>query len=169
MPADKILFLDIDGVLNGHHKHPKSPYTKIIPTCVGRLNEVLLATHASIVVSSAWRYLMIRPRKGKSRKAFMTVNGFRAMLHTHGLRVFATGVDLIGHTCSDEEIPERGGQILAWLEANPGVKRWAVVDDDPMEMELGRYWRRLVRTDGKKGMQGHDVERLIHLLGRKHQ
>lgn len=160
----KALFLDVDGVLNGHEKHPSSPYTIIRPDCVQRLNRVIEATHCQLVISSAWRYMLLRV---KGRKPAMTPYGFQYMLHTHGLVFWAHGCKVVGFTCADEKIPERGKQILAWLAEHPEVERWAVVDDDPMAMELGKHRRRLVRTDGAKGLQDADVVKLIRLLGKE--
>jgi hypothetical protein len=57
----KPLFLDIDGVLNAHEPHPGSLYNGIRPDCMGRLNRVLKATGASLVISSAWRITAARP------------------------------------------------------------------------------------------------------------
>jgi HAD domain in Swiss Army Knife RNA repair proteins len=161
----KVLFLDIDGVLNGHEKHPDSPYTTIRPDCVQRLNRVIAATHCQLVISSAWRYMLLRIRRNQPA---MTLAGFKYMLNTHGLVFLANGCDIIGYTCSDERVPTRGGQILKWLMEHPSqLDSWAVVDDDPMEMELGKsHKRRLVRTDGAKGLQDKDVAKLIRLLGK---
>lgn len=160
----KVLFLDIDGVLNGHEKHPDSPYTTIRPDCIQRLNRVVAQTECKIVISSAWRYMLFR--KGR-KPAPMTLLGFQYMLYTHGL-VGAVSRDLIiGHTCSDEIVSDRGDQVIDWatdhcLEPD----EWAVVDDDPMEMELGKYRDRLVRTNGKTGMTDATVRRLVKLLGK---
>lgn len=159
----KVLFLDVDGVLNGHEKHPDSPYTTIRPDCVRLLNDVITATDCKVVVSSAWRYMMLRKRKNQA--AAMTLLGFQYMLHTHGLLGASTVV--IGHTCSDEEIPERGKQILRWCLDNLIPKaNWAAVDDDPMAMELGEHQDRLVQTNGKRGLRPADVRKLVALLGK---
>jgi hypothetical protein len=158
-----VLFLDIDGVLNGHEKHPGSPYTTIRPDCVQRLNKVLAKTHCSIVISSAWRYMLLTTKK-KYRPP-MTLTGFTYMLHTHGLVFSGNGSAIVGFTCADETIAERGGQIIHYVNDNPEVERWAIVDDDPMEMELPhRHRHRLVRTDGRHGLQDRDVRKLVKLL-----
>lgn len=157
----RVLFLDIDGVLNGHEKHPDSPYTTIRPDCVKRLNRIVKATDCRIVVSSAWRYMLFH-RGGKPRP--MSLLGFQYMLHTHGL-IHCTKV-IIGHTRKDEDIPERGAQIRAWLEVHPEVTSFVVLDDDPMAMELGPLWRRLVRTNEKMGLTDADARRAIAVLSR---
>lgn len=164
--SGKVLFLDIDGVLNGHEKHPDSPYTTIRPDCVQRLNRVLKETGCNLVISSAWRYMLLKTKIHK--KPAMTLLGFQYMLHTHGVVFNANGSAVIGFTCADEAIPDRGPQILDWLAAEGGkVESWAVVDDDPMEIELGEHAGRLVRTDGRYGLQKRDEKKLIQLLNER--
>lgn len=162
----KILFLDIDGCLNGHEKHPDSPYTTIRPDCVQRLNSVVKATDCKIVISSAWRYMMLRPRK--NRAAAMTLLGFQYMLHTHGLMTHNhkdMSSIIIGHTCSDEEIATRGKQVLHWIRtAKAKIEKWAAVDDIDFRHELGKF-APLVVTDSKSGIQGSHVKELVKLLG----
>jgi hypothetical protein len=157
----KPLFLDIDGVLNAHEPHPGSLYNGIRLDCMGRLNRVLKATGASLVISSAWRYIIL----GRH----MTSNGFEYLLISHGL-VAPQGV-VLGLTEPDEAAPCRGQLIRKWLSDHGGPSAfasWAVVDDDPMNMNLGDdAQHRLVKTDGSHGMTDADAERLISLLGTK--
>ena len=60
----KILFLDIDGVLNHdiwfkspeYKNHPESWRVSMFdPACVARVNKILKETNAKLVVSSSWR------------------------------------------------------------------------------------------------------------------
>ena len=61
----KVLFLDIDGVLNHDYfyshlseiklAHNNYPYTEFDPKCVEELNRILDSTNAKLVVSSSWR------------------------------------------------------------------------------------------------------------------
>jgi len=73
----KVIFLDIDGVLNGHEfcEHAKS--CGINPECVCELNRIIAATDAKIVLSSAWRYMV--------HGGALTLKGFEYMLRTHGV------------------------------------------------------------------------------------
>lgn len=161
----KVLFLDIDGVLNGHEKHPDSPYTTIRPDCVQRLNQVIRATRCSLVISSAWRYMLLKTKK--RHPPAMSATGFQYMLHTHGLRFCANGSQVLGATCADEAIAARGGQILDWLARHPETERWAAVDDMHFGKELGKHRWRLVYTQSENGLQDREVARLIKILGRE--
>ena len=61
----KVLFLDVDGVLN--HKlfydnfdniqlvHNNYPYTEFDPTSISLLNKILSETNAKLVISSSWK------------------------------------------------------------------------------------------------------------------
>lgn len=53
----KLLFLDVDGVLNHQHSPcwEENGHRNLDSACVAELNRVLAATGAKIVVSSVWR------------------------------------------------------------------------------------------------------------------
>lgn len=73
----KILFLDIDGVLNAHRQLP-SGYCGIDRAKAEWLNAVLyFVPDAKLVISSAWRYMMLR--------GDMTLKGFEYLLLVHGV------------------------------------------------------------------------------------
>lgn len=145
-----VLFLDVDGVLNGHDFDNSAQSNRVRPDCVERLNRVLDATDAQIVLSSAWRYMVLG--------GAMTLEGFGYMLRTHGVRAGR----LFGLTAKDENNgpDERGRLIRAWLAEHPHVTRYAVVDD----MQLGFEGMPVVRTDGARGLTDSDADRLIELL-----
>ena len=52
-----ILFLDIDGVLNGHEQDAHG-YCRIQAGPVVHLNRILAETEARLVIASSWRYLV---------------------------------------------------------------------------------------------------------------
>ena len=73
----RLVFLDIDGVLNDHTIMPNG-FTTIQPDKVAHLNRILAAVpDLQIVVSSAWRYHVIN--------GDMTVRGMEMLLRTHGI------------------------------------------------------------------------------------
>ena len=148
-----VLFLDMDGVLNGHDYDPKAESCTIRPACVARLNRVLDETGAVVVLSSAWRYMVLL--------GAMTLDGFGYMLRTHGVRKCR----IIGTTAKDTQVEdpeERGRQIRAWLDAHPEVTRYVVVDD----MKAGFSGLPIVRTDGLVGLTDADADAIISSLNR---
>ncbi len=158
-----LLFLDIDGVLNSHDAN-EYRINSIHRDKIARLNQIVQATGAEIVISSAWRYMILG--------AAMTLDGFRYMLVTHGLAPF---VKIIGHTKSDEQIPERGDQITDYLTTF-GWRPYAVLDDGSedsrpevrsmSESLRHRHGARWVNIDGAIGLADTDVVITVATLTR---
>lgn len=164
----RLIFLDIDGVLNGHdqHRHPNG-YCGISPGCVYHLNRIVRETGAELVISSAWRYLLNNA---------MSLDGFRYMLMTYGLD---KDVHIQGRTARDEDIPDRGAQIHAYLAGALKLGRideYVVLDDGneeaphpPATMPLSESLRRQcgdrwVQTNGKVGLTEADADRAVAIL-----
>lgn len=166
----KVLFLDIDGVLNGHEWDDEAKSCNIRRECVKHLNRVVRETGCRIVLSSAWRYIVIGDD--------MTLKGFGYMLRTHGLLADCASRNLIvGHTRADDpscdpadlKIDERAVQIREWLaewqrlgRAVVPVAAYAAVDDE--EQGFALHGIPAVITDGKLGMTAADADRLIEIL-----
>lgn len=159
----KIIFLDIDGVLNGHDWDEAAQSNRIRHRCVEQLSRILGETGAKIVLSSAWRYMI--------HCGAMTTIGFEYMLRTHG----ASGIvhKIVGVTIKDEDTPgylgaghvdgswePRTKQIRMWLEDHPGVTEFVVIDD----ADLVDFGERFVQTDGATGLTEDDANRAIDLL-----
>jgi hypothetical protein len=146
----KVLFLDIDGVLNRGGFSSTAQSTSFDPLAITRLNRLLAATGARLVLSSSWRYVIL--------DGTMSLSGFEFLMRTHGLMRGA----FYDHTCGDEVVPERGAQIKRWL-AEHNVEGWAAVDDQPLQ--LGDASWRHVRTDPTQGLTDADAARLAAILG----
>jgi hypothetical protein len=148
----KILFLDIDGVLNRYaYLGAPSTINMIEPELAGRLNKILLFTNADLVISSTWRYLMIN--------GHYSLHGFAHMLKTHGV----TAAKVADHTGEDHV--NRGRQIRNWLRANlPYPDRFVILDDDDEGMDF--HGEKYIRIDSRQGLQDEHVERAIALLGK---
>jgi hypothetical protein len=155
----KVLFLDIDGVLNGHQQFKHMPYCKISRPCVRELNRVLVKTGCKVVLSSAWRYMVLN--------GSMTLRGFEYMLKTHGLGGLSEVI--VGSTVADEVEASRERQILGWVKSQherlliQKPRRWAVVDDLDLAFPARDRWR-FVQTDGTRGLTRADGDRLIEIL-----
>jgi hypothetical protein len=152
------IFLDIDGVLNAHKQHANG-YNGLDLTSVAILNGVLDRTGASIVVSSAWRYLVHR--------GDMTVRGLGYLLGTHGLNNHCV-VDVLGldqhMICAD-----RGELILEWFRTRFGKSHsvnYLVLDD--MDLGYSKLHMPFFKTKGDAGLAGSatfsDIEDWIKIL-----
>lgn len=144
----KIVFLDIDGVLNGSAWLGEG-LPKIATPCVTNLNRLLKETGAKVVVSSTWR--------DKVLNGLMSMAGFAFLLRSHGIEC-----DLEGITCSDMTVPGRNNQIRAWLSQNPKTTNYVVLDD----VDAGFPGNRFIKTSAKSGLSSSDVDLAISILGR---
>ena len=120
----KIIFLDIDGVLNNHIAH-KNYYCGSTIECVDNFNSILeYHDDAKIIISSAWRYLI--------HKKHMTIVGFENLLLTHGVDCYQKILDC---TRKDYQIYEpRENQILEKVY-DLKLTKWIAIDD--LELNLG--------------------------------
>lgn len=153
-----VIYLDIDGVLNGHNFNHLAESNIIETYRVKHLNWILLQTDARIVLSSAWRYMI--------HDGAMTLTGFEYLLRTHGL----IAGRLIGATCLDEtQWNTRGRQIASFHNRYVSPLAPAVVIDDGDDEDTyglkscGIPW---VRTNGKIGLTRDDAWQAIMYLSR---
>jgi hypothetical protein len=108
----KVIFLDIDGVLNCKKTlNPrKLPYI-VDPELLKCFESLLERTGAKVVLSSTWRY---------------DPAGLFSAKHW--------GVPFIDVT-PDMPTQPRRNEVLAWLKQHPGVDRYAVIDDEDDELD----------------------------------
>lgn len=105
----KVVFLDIDGVLNNHGLIRANGFDYIDPGMVGRFGLLIAQTGASVVLSSSWR---LDPRdKGLVESA----------LALHGISLMGVTPSMSG---------PRSGEIRSWLQGRSDVDRFAILDDD---------------------------------------
>lgn len=141
---EPFIFLDIDGVLNGHKRHPNG-YAGLDAEPVRLLNEVLEKTKAKVIVSSAWRYFVLRGE--------MTIQGLTGLLCTHGLK-WGCVVDVLPADIPDGKGgADRGAAIEQWFVQRYCVShscKYVVLDD----LDLGYSERNMpfVQTDPSIGL-----------------
>lgn len=125
----KVIFLDIDGVLNTCRTHVrrKDHYIGIEQRKVLLLKQIVDATGAHIVLSSTWR---------SSPDSF---NDARLCLWTDGLVIFDVTPDYNFRR-------PRGHEIADWLEQHPEVTHYVIIDDVD-EFANGRLRKHFVQTD----------------------
>lgn len=159
-----ILFLDVDGVLNSgpwlmlETQRSKDFHRRtdididamsIDPEAVARLQRIVDATGAKIVLSSSWRY-------------FYSPSKFMKLLRAHKF----VGDDIIGSTPLSEDVPGRkcrGDEVAMWLKEHYflRVKKFVILDDDE---SFGDLEYRLVRTKFEHGLTDSDAEAAIALF-----
>jgi hypothetical protein len=168
-PEMKFLFLDIDGVLNTHDYCSSRMSSTIHRGKVDLLNDILRATQAKVVLSSAWRYFVFRKE--------MNLAGLDWLLRSHGM----LAGHLIGHTREDRDVDqpaawtgdvtkwlqseERGKQIFDWLidHAPEGTPYKYVVIDD-LDIGISAYGHPFIQTDSNVGLLKKHVKAAIRML-----
>jgi hypothetical protein len=108
----KVIFLDIDGVLNckSTPNPRKFPYI-VDKKLLARFHKLLARTGAKVVLSSTWRVDPV---------------GLYAAKYW--------GIPFIG-TCPDMPRAARCKEVIAWLAEHPRVSRYVVLDDEDDELD----------------------------------
>lgn len=140
----KIIFLDIDGVLNNGFIHDDCGSAIIDRFSIIRLN-TLIDAFTKVVLISAWRYMVLN--------GAMTIVGFDHLMRTHGLKKHS----IIDCVCSDEEIPHRLDQIKKWLKGHPeqDVTSFVIIDNIDPTNYYGPF--EALRVKPVNGLSGGDV------------
>jgi hypothetical protein len=105
----KILFLDIDGVVNNKESFARNPIDEIDEILANKIKAIQLSTGCNVVLSSMWRLSPVLVSKVEEKIC----------------KVFDSTIE-----STDLNKKERGDEIAAWLTAHPEVKKYAIIDDD---------------------------------------
>lgn len=137
----KILFLDIDGVVNCKTTSQRHRgFIGIDPYLAFMVGKIQLDTGCEIVLSSTWRL------DEKSRAEVRKQVG-----------------KFIDCTPSIREKRERGWEIQAWLDKHPDVTKYAILDDDSdmLEHQLPNFFK----TSWEHGITPAIAEAVTRHLG----
>jgi len=147
----RVVFLDIDGVLNNRASTVPVGGTiwrvVVDKACVARLQGLLDRTGASVVLSSAWR--------APGRVA--------AVLSALARAGLSAAVSSRTPSMKDLGIGSRSDEIRAWLRTRFDPVSFAIFDDDD-DAGLGPLTRWLVKTNPETGLQAEDVGKAEALL-----
>lgn len=145
----RIIFLDIDGVLNstrtciatggypGEELEAKD-LTRFDWIAIGLLRRLCESSGIQIVLSSSWRIIVDIKKLGD-----------------------ALGLPIIDKT--PVLASSRGNEIARWLNEHPEVEQWAIIDDDSDMLDSQRS--RFVRTDGHEGYSWVNHLELCDIFG----
>lgn len=144
----KIIFLDVDGVLNGMpktwDKNPGLGTYQVDEDNVKWLEYLVLTTDATIVMSSTWRNHADHMDFLKSKVWFL-----EQRLHKDWRTVSLWN-------------RVRGAEIADWLEDHPDVTDWVILDDDG-DM-LPDQLLNFVQTDYRDGLTEALANRAVEIL-----
>lgn len=159
----KVIFLDIDGVLNSeeffveraqnyrydeYRKAGCSPRVSrqlcsLDNVAIANLNHLITQTGAKIVVSSTWR------ADDPELQEIFAIVGIPAYI---GITPYT-------------ETRHRGLEINYWLDKHPEVENYVILDDD--NDMLNKQFEHFVQTDAyKRGLSLENVEQAIKILNK---
>ena len=118
---EKVIFLDVDGVLNSNH----STEPVIAEDMVKRLAHIAKKTRASIVLSSSWRYEYMRHINPESDYYDKDIDCLIKMLQKYGLEIADTT-----HLSYINGANARPYEIRTWLTGRANIKRFVILDDE---------------------------------------
>lgn len=156
MTTLKILFLDIDGVLNSRDFFFRmrniilSANEKIDPLAVARLNKITDATGAKIVISSSWRIGYLS-----------NLGGLVEFLKLHNI----TG-EIIDMTPLPNDLnfsKPRWKEIRSWLHEHTEVTSFCILDDID---NMGPLSHAHVCTNSNVGLVDSQVAQAIKVLNK---
>jgi hypothetical protein len=147
----KVVFLDIDGVLNsqrsciafGGFPHEVVGYHRDMfdEVALRLIRGIVKQAGASVVLSSSWRI---------THTAHEVANGLELPIMDSTLTLWAPG-------------QVRGHEIAEWLERHPEVESYAIVDDDSDMLPEQKPF--FVQTSNFDGFRWDDACKLCRLLG----
>ena len=153
----KVIFLDVDGVLNSDEYFDK---IKNVNICgieseidvekIKLLKKAVDETGANVVLSSSWRYTK-------------NAQYLKELLLRYGIKIDST--PLIQN--------KRGLEIKQWLLNHPEVEKFVILDDeifDSYDEDLIKRLIKISNCDGHsygEGLLLKDVDEIIERLGRK--
>lgn len=141
----RVLFLDIDGVVNSARTavafggYPFKPDDKRFDeVAFALIRRLCQAGEISICLSSSWR-------------------------HGADLHELANAFDLPIFSATSSLATSRGHEIQHWLDDHPEVEEWAIVDDDGDMLES--QMMRFVHTSHQDGLMWRDFCKLCDIFG----
>jgi len=135
----RILFLDMDGVMNNaKSSHLPDQFFPIEPYAVLLLDRIIQATGCKIVLSSSWRHMPDWREILKKRMPSIEILD-RTPRYSSSSKYGVDERDLC-----------RGHNIQDWLDEHPEVERYAIVDDSA-DM-LSEHQRHFFKTSWHEGL-----------------
>ena len=158
----KLIFLDIDGVLNyeGYERLTRSGTRFVDPVLIKRLKKIIDCTGAKVVLSSTWRRGIYDMHEGLTD----TVDALDAEELLAELNKY--GVEIFDMTPMCGFIP-RAEEIMRYLDGWKGenIEQFVILDDFPL---MSPYEGNFICTDCFTGLSEADVVTAIELLGGQH-
>lgn len=175
----KLLFLDIDGVLNSQDWYSSDECAELVqpniklsdvlhfdPSTIELLTNIVLATDCEIVISSSWR-------RGKTIEQLQEL--FREVGFEHSHKIISKTDSSYNWIQKGLHVPSiRGLEIKVWLDlnvrkTNKGFTNndytYCILDDDT-DMLLEQK-NNFINIDPQTGLTQYNVDQVIEILNKK--
>jgi hypothetical protein len=168
----KLIFLDFDGVLNNDleladYFGKNKDNDCVVPEMIGRLNKIVEATGAKVVISSTWRNLFDLDVLSEK---YLKGNGFIGEVidktPDHGRKI----------SFCERSRGLRGSEIKAWLDkCEDNVEAFVILDDDAdmepimdhlVQTSFHSYPADKVNPERLGGLQDEHVQKAIDMLNK---
>lgn len=152
----KLIFLDIDGVLNhiGCKTRTKNGYYFVEDEKVALLQGLIEETGAEVVLSSSWRRGYYDLQSGKDNSDTQDYQQLVEKLREYG-------IEIVGHT-PISSANYRGNEIAEWLEEyGDEVESFLILDDDNDMKPFGQFF---VQTSFLKGLTERHIQKGKQIL-----
>lgn len=162
---NRVLFLDIDGVLNSHFWNNSHQKEIIEGTLIDEEKMKILAplikkTDAGLILHSGWRFWFNEERKPLRKEAGKLVD----LLEKEGLSINGVTPDL-----TTEEIRRtkkfslvKADEILLWLKLHDDIAGWEVLDD--LDLHNIVIEQHQVKPNPEVGLTLEDMEKAERIL-----
>ena len=155
----RIIFLDIDGVLNCECSDSRCEgYLGIDDKKAEVLREIVDRSNAAIVLISSWKSGWIRDPLSKDEQS-RHADYLDRKLRKHHMRILDK---------TEDDGWNRGHGIIKWLSERPNVDSWVVLDDEVFrDYEACGILSHLVKTNFYShygGLQREHIEAALRIL-----
>lgn len=171
----KIIFLDIDGVLNympdrqlletlknnlGYEKFQHEIYG-FSERLVKYLKMIIDATNCKIVFSTSWRYFKDHHIEGSDWRKTLA-----ELLNVDQSIFIGNTPDISSGWNNGSFSRRRGLEITNWINSNtePGKYKFCIIDDEICDIIHDIPQKYIVHTDTKIGLTLDDVKKAIQIL-----
>lgn len=161
----KVIFLDVDGVLNSNfwndiHQREISDGTLIDAEKVQLLGQLIRSTKAKVVLHSGWKFWFdseINPLRKEAER-------LKKMFEEEGIKIESLTPD---HTTEEIKINKKfslvkAGEILSWISEHSSVDRWIVIDD--LDLHNEEIEKHQIKTDAGIGLTVEDIRKAEQML-----
>lgn len=148
----KVIFLDIDGVLNGNCYTPENNNAGVLidNARLKLIKQIVDATDAKLVLSSSWK----EHWEIDTDKCDETGKEMNSSFADEGLSIYDKTTTHQGN---------RKKEIIEWMKTHSDVKNFVVIDDSPFEEDdLKDHF--VLTSQIRYGIDEDDVKKAIMIL-----